>query len=317
MILPLISNETSEGMNKENLSMKMSRNFPLNALRVFESAARHLSFTKAGDELGMTQTAVSYQIKLLEDYVGATLFVRRPRQVTLTSAAEKLARQTSEALTMLEAAVADTRKSVSDVLTISATPTFAQQWLARRLGSFQEANPKTAVHLALSNEIIDLLRENIDVGIRWGKGDWPGLICHRIMRLDFAPVVSPLLVEKMGVLKEPADLLKLTIISPQDRWWKHWFREAGVPDTDLDSRTGSSFGFQYLEAAAAMAGHGVAIVNPTHFAEDMAAGRLIQPFDLVCNDGHDYWLVYPESRRNVPKIKIFRDWILSEFADAV
>ena len=293
--------------------MKMSRNVPLNALRVLESAARHLSFTKAGEELGMTQTAVSYQIKLLEDFIGAALFVRKPRQVTLTSVGERLSQQANTAFSILETAIAEAGTGTGDVLIVSPTPTFAQQWLARRLGVFQARHPKIAVHLALSNDIVDFARDNVDVGIRWGKGDWPGLIGHRIMRLDFAPVVSPLLLEKHGPLKTPADLLKLTIISPNDVWWKHWFTEAGVDASELDTRTGSSFGFQNLEAQAAMAGHGVAIVNPAHFAEDIAAGRMVQPFDLVCNDGRDYWLVYQESRRNIPKIKAFRDWMLEEF----
>lgn len=293
--------------------MKMSRNVPLNALRVLESAARHLSFTKAGDELGMTQTAVSYQIKLLEDFIGAALFVRKPRQVTLTTVGERLSQQANAAFSILETAIAEAKTGTGDVLIVSPTPTFAQQWLARRLGVFQARHPKIAVHLALSNDIIDFARDNVDVGIRWGKGDWPGLIGHRIMRLDFAPVVSPLLLEKHGPLKTPADLLKLTIISPNDAWWKHWFTEAGVDASELDMRTGSSFGFQNLEAQAAMAGHGVAIVNPAHFAEDIAAGRMVQPFDLVCNDGRDYWLVYQENRRNIPKIKAFREWMLEEF----
>ncbi|WHA41803.1 transcriptional regulator GcvA [Agrobacterium larrymoorei] len=293
--------------------MKMSRNFPLNAMRVFESAARHLSFTKAGDELGMTQTAVSYQIKLLEEFVGTSLFTRKPRQVSLTSTGERLAQQANAAFSILETAVAEARTQTSEVLIVSPTPTFAQQWLARRLGVFQARHPKIAVHLALSNDIVDFNRDNVDIGIRWGTGEWPGLIGHRIMRLDFAPVMSPLLLEKVGELKTPADLLKLTIISPNDVWWNHWFTEAGVDASELKERTGSSFGFQNLEAQAAMAGHGVAIVNPAHFAEDFAAGRLVQPFDLVCNDGRDYWLVYQESRRNIPKIKAFREWMLEEF----
>lgn len=293
--------------------MKMSRNFPLNAMRVFESAARHLSFTKAGDELGMTQTAVSYQIKLLEEFVGTSLFTRKPRQVSLTSTGERLAQQANAAFSILEAAVAEARTQTSEVLIVSPTPTFAQQWLARRLGVFQARHPKIAVHLALSNDIVDFNRDNVDIGIRWGTGEWPGLIGHRIMRLDFAPVMSPLLLKKVGELKEPSDLLKLTIISPNDVWWNHWFTEAGVDASELKERTGSNFGFQNLEAQAAMAGHGVAIVNPAHFAEDFAAGRLVQPFDLVCNDGRDYWLVYQESRRNIPKIKAFREWMLEEF----
>ena len=293
--------------------MKLSRNVPLNAMRVLESAARHLSFTKAGEELGMTQTAVSYQIKLLEEFVGVPLFLRKPRQVALTETGELLAGRASQAFGILATALEEARARTADVLIISCTTTFAHQWLARRLGVFQARHPKISVQLALSNEIVDLSRSNVDIGIRWGKGEWPGLISRRIMRLDFAPVVSPSLAATIGGLNHPADILKLPIISPNDRWWKHWFAEAGVTETDLDSRTGSDFGIQNLEAQAAIAGHGVAIVNPVHFAEDIAAGRLLQPFDLVCNDGHDYWLVCSESRRNVPKIKAFCEWMLEEF----
>lgn len=294
--------------------MKMSRQFPLNALRVFEAAARHLSFTKAGEDLGMTQTAVSYQIKLLENHVGEQLFARKPRQVTLTESGERLAASVSQAFGILETAVAEVRKGSEEVLVVHVTATFAQQWLARRIGVFQLRYPKIAVHLVLSNHLVDFSRENVDVAIRWGTGNWPDLISHRIMRLDFAPVLSADLAQSIGGVHKPADLLKLPLVSPTDPWWKQWFREAGVENPDLDTRTASSFGIQNLDAQTAMAGHGVAIVNPDHYAEDIAAGRLLVPFDLRCNDGRDYWLAYAQSRRNVPKIRAFSQWMLEEFA---
>ena len=294
--------------------MKMSRQLPLNALRVFEAAARCGRFTKAGEELGLTQTAVSYQIKLLEDHIGEPLFLRRPRQVTLTTIGERLAPRVSEAFGQLQDALSAVMEASGDMLTIHSTATFAQQWFSRHLGAFQLRHPNIAVRLISSASMVDFTREVADVAIRWGQGDWPGLAAHRIMQLDFTPMLSPKLLEATDGLKEPADLLKLTIISAGDRWWPQWFAAAGVENPDLGRFPRNEFGTQLLDAGIAMAGQGVAILNPGHFHEDIAAGRLCQPFDILCNDGRDYWLAYPESRRNVPKIKAFRNWLLAEMA---
>jgi LysR family glycine cleavage system transcriptional activator len=300
--------------------MKMSRQVPLNALRVFEAVARLLSFTRAGEELGLTQTAVSYQIKLLEETIGEPLFLRRPRQITLTDTGQRLLPKVAQGLELLGEAMASVRQSASEILILHSTPTFAQQWLTRRLGTFQFRHPLIAVRLVTGARVVDFHQETADIAIRWGRGDWPGLVSHHIMRLDFAPVVSPALVaahfKTRDGLRSPADLLALPIISPSDPWWKQWFAAAGVADPQLEGRPPSDFGVQTFDAAAAMAGHGVAIVNPAHYAEDIAAGRLVVPFDLLCNDGRDYWLVYAESRRNVPKIRAFRDWMLEEFQAA-
>ncbi|MDC7263046.1 LysR family transcriptional regulator [Shinella sp. HY16] len=289
----------------------MSRNFPLNALRVFEAAARHASFTRAGDELGMTQTAVSYQIKLLEETLGETLFLRQPRQVILSEAGERLAPKVAEGLTKLAEAVADLRGAAEQKLHIHSTPTFATQWLSRTLGDFQLKHPTIAVRLSTSQDLIDFAREEADVSIRWGKGDWPGLTCHRIMRMDFAPMLSPALAETIGGINEPADLLKLPIISPLDIWWRTWFSAAGIDNPGLERFPPNELGVQTIDAQVAMAGQGVAILNPGHFRAEVAAGQLYQPFTLTCNDGRDYWLAYPENRRNILKIRAFRDWILA------
>ncbi len=295
--------------------MKMSKQFPLNALRVFEAAARNASFTRAGEELGMTQTAVSYQIKLLEENIGEPLFFRKPRQVTLTGTGDRLAPKVTEAFEMLRDAVTSAREKAGEILLIQSTPTFALQWLTRHLGSFQLLHPHIAVRLETSARLIDFHRESADVAIRWGKGDWPGLAAHRVMRLDFSPVLAPALAASIGGVNEPSDLLKLPIISAGDPWWKIWFAAAGVPDPDMEKRLVNDFGVQTLDAGAAMAGQGVAIVNPGHYVDDIAAGRLCQPFDLLCNDGRDYWLAYPENRRNTPRIRAFRNWMRQEMPD--
>ncbi|MBB3287778.1 MULTISPECIES: LysR substrate-binding domain-containing protein [unclassified Rhizobium] len=293
--------------------MKLSKRFPLNALRVFEAAARLGSFTRAGEELGMTQTAVSYQIKLLEETTGEPLFLRRPRQILLTEAGEQLAPKVAEAFAMLQEAMASISGDAETTLRIHSTPTFASQWLARHVGSFQLKHPNIAVRLDTSASLIDFAREASDIAIRAGRGQWPGLRAHLLMKVYFTPMLSPALAETVGGIHEPADLLKLRIIDAGDPWWAQWFREAGVPDPGLQGRPRSRLGAQSFEASAALAGQGVAILTPEFYADDLASGRLIQPFDILSSDNTDYWIAYPENRRHTPRIRAFRDWILGEF----
>lgn len=149
---------------------------PLSAIRVFESASRHASFTRAVEELGMTQAAVSYQIKLLEERVGAPLFLRKPRQVELTELGKRLAPAINDAFETMRAAFASAREDTQGVLTISAVVTFAANWLVQRLGSFQMRHPALAVRLDTSNDMVDFATSNVDMAIRSGRGEWPGMI---------------------------------------------------------------------------------------------------------------------------------------------
>lgn len=287
---------------------------PLTAVRAFEAAARHASFTKAADELGMTQAAVSYQIKLLEERVGAPLFLRRPRQVVLTDAGRRLAPQVSQAFETLSAAFAETRAGTGETLAITTVATFGSNWLAPRIGSFQVAHPKLAVRLDTSSRWVDFTREEMDVAIRAGRGTWPGLITHRLMALTFTPMLSPQLADSIGGVKEPADLLKLPIIGPGDPWWGVWLAAAALPPASVEGRPKNLLGSQANEAQAALAGQGVAMLTPEFFVPELKSGRLIQPFDLLGEDQDCFWLAYPESRRNAPKIAAFRAWILAEMA---
>ncbi|CDZ60912.1 GcvA transcriptional dual regulator [Neorhizobium galegae bv. orientalis] len=289
--------------------MKMSKQFPLNALRVFEAAARLMSFTRAGEELGLTQTAVSYQIKLLEDTLGEQLFLRRPRQVSLTEAGERLAPRIAEAFAIMGDALSTLHDASEGTLIIHSTATFASRWLARHLGTFQLENPGIAVRLETSQEMIDFSRAQADIAIRSGKGEWPGLRGHFLMRNHFTPMLSPDLAATIGGVKRPEDILKLRIIDPGDPWWPFWFAAAGVSNVDLSGRPVSRMGAQVFEAAAAVAGQGVAILQPEFYTDDIALGRLVQPFDILGYDGSDYWLVYPEARRNSKKIRAFRDFM--------
>ena len=291
---------------------------PLAAVRAFEAAARHLNFTRAAEELAMTQAAVSYQIKILEERFGSPLFTRQARQVALTQAGQTLAASATEAFRLLAEGYESARTGGLGTLSISTIPSFAANWLVLHIGSFQFAHPSIAVRLDTSNHLVDLAQENFDVGIRTGgKGEWPGLKSHLLMQADFTPMLSPKLAESIGGVREPADLLKLPIMDAGDPWWEIWFAAAGV-DTggNLAARPRSQLGSQSYEGRAAVAGAGVAILTRALFTAELANGSLIQPFDLFGDDGHAYWLVYQEQRRNVAKIRAFRDWILAELGVA-
>ena len=287
---------------------------PLAAIRAFEAAARLLSFTRAAEELAMTQAAVSYQIKVLEERVGAPLFLRKPRQVELTEPGRVLAAASTEAFRILAESFEQARTGGQGTLSISTIPTFAANWLALRLGSFQIAHPSIAVRLETSDRMVDLALDNIDIGIRTGySSQWPGLTSHRLFLADFTPLLSPALAATIGGVKEPADLLRLPLVDAGDPWWAMWFELSGIDArADLAARPGSQLGSQAFIGRAAVAGAGVAILTRAMFAAELTAGSLIQPFDIVGSDGHAYWLVYREARRNVPKIRAFRDWMLKE-----
>lgn len=287
---------------------------PLSAIRCFEAAARHQSFTRAAEELGMTQAAVSYQIKLLEERCGP-LFLRRARGVALTEAGRRLAPAVTEAFEALRAAFEDVGQSAEGVLTVSAVNTFASHWLVPRLGSFQMSHPRIAVRLDVTGRLVDFTREEVDVGIRSGRGSWPGLAVHRLRPIRYTPVLGPALLERCGPLTEPADLLRLPLIDPDDPWWAEWFAAAGVAAPDLARRPDIRVGTQQFGASLAMAGQGVAILSPAFFPEELASGRLVQPFPLVHSPDASYWLVYPEARRRSPKIRAFRDWLLAAVAE--
>lgn len=284
---------------------------PLASIRVFEAAARHRSFTRAAEELGMTQAAVSWQIKALEGRLGQSLFRRLPREVALTESGERLARAASEAMTLLRRAFSDLLDADQGVLSITTLATLATQWLAPRLGGFQLAHPELAVRLDTAAHLVDLSREGFDVGIRSGAGDWPGVEAVKVMPSVFTPLCSPAFVKKHGIAT-PTDLLKAPRIG-LDKEWAVWFAAAGLAaDGHAPSRLRADY--QALEVAAALGDQGVALASPILFAREIAAGLLVRPFPLAVElvPDYAYWLVWPEGRRRSTKIARFRDWILAE-----
>lgn len=287
---------------------------PLAAVRVFEAAARHENFTTAAAELGMTQAAVSYQVRVLEERTGQPLFRREKKRVTLTDAGRRVAGEVTRALDAIDAGFAQLRADDAAMLTISTSQTFANTWFAWRLGSFQMAHPEMGVRLLVSDALIDFAVEDVDVAVRSGRGPWPGLLADKLITVDFTPMCSPEFLARNGGTLKPADVLNLSIISPHDSWWPYWLREAGVDAPDVADRPGVRLDSQAHEGNAAMAGQGIAMLTPFFWRNDLAEGRLVMPFEQVSSRGFAYWLVVPEHRRSVPKISHFREWLRTEIA---
>lgn len=286
---------------------------PLSSLRVFEAAARLKSFTRAAESLGMTQAAVSWQVKALEQRLGLTLFRRLPREVALTEPGERLARAATEAMQLLRRALTDLRDADEGVLSITTLATLASQWLAPRLGAFQVANAGLAVRVDTSSQLLDLERDNFDIGIRAGAGDWPGLESARLMPGVFTPLCTPELATALD-LTDPSRLVDALRIG-DDKEWAAWFAAAGVRAGAPPRAVRLRADFQALEVAAALGGQGVALASPILYAREIAAGILVQPFPDLVELSPGYWIAWPADRRRSPKIARFRDWLIAAAAD--
>jgi LysR family transcriptional regulator, glycine cleavage system transcriptional activator len=300
------------------LSEPMRRLPPLAAIRAFEAAARTENFTAAAAELGMTQAAVSYQVKSLEERLGAPLFVREKGRARLTPLGQRLVPALSSAFDAIEAAFASHREEDETLLTITTTHTFANTWLAWRLGGFQMEHADLAVRMTTSNEICDLRGGDADVAIRAGNGGWDGMEEYRLFTTEFTPMASPECIDaverKLGRKLEPRDIPHQNRISPTDDWWQQWFSDNGVPaDEAILRRGGIRLENQANEGHAAMGGQGFALLTPLLWKGDVAAGRLCMPFpERISTRGWSYWLVFPRERRMVPKVKRFREWLVAE-----
>ncbi|WP_319025405.1 LysR substrate-binding domain-containing protein [Rhizobium terrae] len=262
----------------------------------------------------MTQTAVSYQIKLLEDYLGDAVFIRRPRALQLTETGEQLVPKVTEAFSLLSEAVQTARHRVEETLEIHSPPSFASQWLSPHLHIFKALYPQIEVRLLrqLDNNAHQHSSSDITICISPEPSD--DMVSHPLFRLDYAPMLSPRLAESIGGIQEPSDLLKLPWITDTRDWWHEWFEAVHVDQRQVRHASLNALGALDLEAKAAMSGHGVAMLSPFLFRDDLASGRLVQPFDLCVGDGKTYWLCYPQARRNAAKIKAFAGWIEAALA---
>jgi LysR family transcriptional regulator, glycine cleavage system transcriptional activator len=284
----------------------------LNGLRAFEAAARHLSFTRAAAELNVTQTAISHQIRRLEEQLGLKLFVRRNRALALTREAESYLPAVRAAFEDLRRATQRLKRPQRDgLLTLSTLASLAAKWLLPRVVAFQEAHPGLEVRVSASTHLVDFRREEIDMAVRYGRGDWPGLRAQWLMAEDIFPVCSPALLKGPHPLKRPEDLAHHTLLhatlSRED--WQLWLTAAGLP-TELAQRRGLTFDQSFMCIEAAIEGLGVALGRSAFVEADIAQGRLVVPFDVVLPAEAGFYIVAPEETADDPKIALFRDWLI-------
>ncbi|MDR3514572.1 MAG: transcriptional regulator GcvA [Azospirillaceae bacterium] len=287
---------------------------PLNAVRVFEAAARHLSFTRAADELHVTQAAVSHQIKALEDWLGIALFRRLNRALTLTEAGRQFLPGVQGGLQQIaDATRLATGGDHGGRLTVSTYSSFAARWLVPRLPRFQAAHPEIDVLLQTSSHRVDFTREDVDVAIRFGRGGWPGLYAERMFGNEVFPVCSPALLQGPIPLRAPADLRHFTLLHDDfEVDWADWLRVAGV--ADVDTGRGPQFTDSSLVIQLAVAGHGIALARSVICADDLAAGRLVRPFELALTVDITHWFVCPPRALERPKVAAFHRWLRAEAA---
>jgi LysR family transcriptional regulator, glycine cleavage system transcriptional activator len=263
----------------------------------------------------MTQAAVSYQIKLLEERLRTKLFLRHKKGLSLTEIGSRIAPLVSGGFDALEQAFNLAMAEDSQTLTISTTPSFAANWLAPRIGEFQLLEPQLAVRLRADNHNVDFAAEDVDVVIRHGSGKWPGLAALFLVPVRFQPFASPNFIARHDPIEKPSDLIGLPRLSPDDWWWGLWFAGVGLDAGSKAALPSVSFDSQAMEATAAMAGHGIAILNSEMWRADIAGGRLVPVGPSVTSD-EGYWLAYPDFRKQSPKIKAFRNWIEKEVGRA-
>lgn len=310
---------------------------PLNALRAFEAAARHLSFSKAAEELYVTPAAISHQIKSLEDFLGVQLFRRMNRALALTDAAQACLPRLRQGFDALAEAVDLVRaQEDSGILTVSMTPSFAAKWLVPRLDNFSARHPNIEMRIAASSrqldvrsggqrsatDLVDFRREDVDIAIRFGSGDYPDFHVTKLFSVHATPLCSPRLLASPQPLRVPADLAQHvllhdeTVYGPEqtterEPMWCVWLRAAGVGHL-VDARRGPHFSSASLTIEAALDAQGVALGLPVLALADIQSGRLVAPFGTAVPIDFAYWIVCPSVTAQRPKVVAFREWLLDE-----
>jgi LysR family transcriptional regulator, glycine cleavage system transcriptional activator len=293
----------------------MSARLPsLNGLRAFESAARHLSFTNAAAELNVTQTAISHQIKRLEEELGIPLFIRQNRALALTPQARDYLPGVRAAFNDLRLATDRLlRKDNDHVLTVSTLASLAAKWLLPKLSAFQAAHPNIDVRITTSTGMVDFKSGDVDAAIRYGRGRWPGLRADWLTADQLFPVCSPALLQGDWPLRTPQDLAHHTLLHSSggyDDDWRLWLTAAGLP-TDISKQPGLSFDMIFMTLQAAIDGLGVAVGRTTYVEGDLANGRLVVPFQISLPADAGFYLVSPETASHAPKLVAFREWLLA------
>ena len=286
----------------------------LNGLRAFEAAARHLSFTQAAFELNVTQTAISHQIRRLEEELGIRLFIRKNRALALTPKARDYLPGVRAAFNDLRLATDRLlRRDDDNVLTVSTLASLAAKWLLPRLSQFQEAHPRIDVRITTSTGLVDFRGGGVDAAIRYGRGHWAGLRADWLMADELFPVCSPKLLEGDKPLRRPEDLAHHTLLHSSggyDEDWRLWLTAAGLP-TNISRQPGLTFDLILMTVQAAIDGIGVAMGRTSYVQDDIAKGRLVVPFHIALPADAGFYLVSPEAVADPPKLAAFRQWLLA------
>ncbi len=291
---------------------------PLSGFRTFDSAARHLSFARAADELRVTPAAVSHQVRTLEEYLGTKLFNREGRRLTLTDAGAALVPDLRLAFDRMESALDRVRPEPSRaVLSVTMPPTFATKWFVPRLDSFRAAHPDIELRLDVNDRIVAFEEANVDVAIRYGMGGYAGMIAEKLCDERVFPVCSPRLAARLAT---PSDLAHAELLHVDGNLrfdasfptWVTWLAAAGVGGVDADR--GMRFTLSTPAIEAAVDGQGVMLARHLVVAEDLATGRLVKPFALELPVRPAYYLVYPKAALRLRNVARLRDWLLAEFA---
>lgn len=294
----------------------MSTRLPsLNGLRAFEAAARHLSFTNAASELNVTQTAISHQIKRLEEELGLKLFIRQNRALALTPQGHDYLPGVRAAFNDLRLATDRLKRRDNDhVLTVSTLASMASKWLLPRISMFQKAHPDIDVRITTSTSMVDFKDGDVDAAIRYGRGQWPGLRADWLTADHLFPVCSPALLTGKKALRQPQDLAGHTLLHSSggyDDDWRLWLTAAGLP-ADISKQPDLTFDMIFMTLQAAIDGLGVAIGRTTYVEGDLAKGRLVVPFNISLPADAGFYLVSPEASSNSRKLKAFREWLRSQ-----
>lgn len=283
---------------------------PLNSLRAFEAAARHLSFARAAEELYLTPSAISHQIKALEEQVGTKLFERRGRNVVLTDAGGRYYPALRQAFDRMNEATEELKQSDRfGALTVNVLPTFAIRWLLPQLNDFQERHPEIEVRITTNVNNIDFNQTEADAAVRFGNGNWPGLEARLLMTEEIVPVCSPALLEKGPGLKSPGDLKHYPLLHDINRpdTWRAWLNAVGEKSIDPDK--GLKLETTNLAVQGALQGLGIVCANPYMVSRELETGQLIEPFEYHLPVANGYYLVYPKGREDRPRLKAFEKWL--------
>ena len=281
----------------------------LPALRLFEAAARHLSFTKAAAELNVTQAAVSHQVRALEDQLRVALFQRSTRKLSLTAAGQRLAPVATAAFEALTSAVADIGRGET-LLTITTNSSFGSRWLAPRLGRFADLHPDLELTIRHTSTVLDLARDGIDAALRWGRGQWPGLVAEFLGPAPILPCCTPDYARRIG-LQEPDDIARARLLHDEAyAEWAQWLQAAGLEPAI--GRRGLVFDDPNALIQATLTGQGIALLTRQTVERELADGRLVAPFALSVSHDYGYYLCYLPEAIKRPKLRAFRDFVLAE-----